>query len=67
MPPAALRRDRSTALAHKIDEVSVSQMALFAAETRDSSDVERVSAVEAAPVSGVVNSGHRLRTAFESH
>src|SRR5687767_5649088 len=42
-------------------------MALFAAETSDSSDVERFSAVEAAPVSGVVNSGRRLQTAFESH
>jgi len=42
-------------------------MALFAAETGDSSDVERVSATEAAPVSGVVSSGRRLRTAFETH
>ncbi len=42
-------------------------MTLFAAETGDSSDVERVSATEAAPVSGVVNSGGRLRTAFETH
>jgi RNA polymerase sigma-70 factor (ECF subfamily) len=41
-------------------------MALLAAETPDS-DVDRVSSTEAAPVSGVVPSGQRLRIAFESH
>src|SRR5688500_19705074 len=42
-------------------------MALLAAETPDRPDVERVSSTEAAPVSGVVPSSQRLRTAFESH
>ena len=43
-------------------------MALLAAETGDSSDVDLVSSTEAAPVSGVVSSSsQRLRTAFESH
>ena len=45
--------------------VTVSQMALLAAETRDTRDVELVSSTEAAPVSGVVPSGQRLRLAFE--
>jgi RNA polymerase sigma-70 factor, ECF subfamily len=42
-------------------------MTLFAAETPNTPHVEPVSSHEAAPVSGVVPSGQRLRVAFEGH